>query len=281
MMTLDSREELLKIHEIYPKADLIIRLATSDKSAMTPLSGKFGAEGTRQIPDLLMEAKKLGQNIAGISFHVGSGCRDPTSFRRALEQVKTLYDFGKSLGHSMQIIDIGGGFPGGKLNANFEDCAKEIRDSLRDYFSTKNVQVLAEPGRYFSAAPFTLCANVIHSMEVPPEYDETRSSTESCMKYYLNDGVFGSFACKFNLYLHSEGVPLNPKPDRPNLRSTIFGPTCDTWDKIEEDRLIEKMNTNEWIYYIDMGAYSCACASNFNGFRPPEHLFAISQENWF
>ncbi|CAJ0581948.1 unnamed protein product, partial [Mesorhabditis spiculigera] len=279
-MTVDSSEELRKIAVNFPQAEILLRLATSDKSAMTPLSGKFGADGVRQIPDLLREALSLGLNIVGISFHVGSGCRDPTSFGRALEETHRLHELGKTIGHQMTVIDIGGGFPGGQINANFEACANEIRSSLETLFNDDTYEILAEPGRYFCSEAFTLCANVIHSNEIPPEYDPTGASTGTQMKYYLNDGVFGSFACKFFQYLHSEGQPLRPKTGRPILSSTIFGPTCDTWDKIEDNRQVEKMEIGEWIYYRDMGAYSCACASTFNGFQPPEHIFAISEQNW-
>lgn len=50
--------------------------------------------------------------MVGISFHVGSGCRDAFIFDKAIRSARTLFDFGNSLGFQMNVLDLGGGFPG-------------------------------------------------------------------------------------------------------------------------------------------------------------------------
>ena len=67
----------------------------------------------------------------------------------------------------MNIIDIGGGFPGAAHHTSFETIAQTIRDAVDEHLADlKDIRLIAEPGRFFAAAPFTLVVNVVHSCEV-------------------------------------------------------------------------------------------------------------------
>ncbi len=57
-------------------------------------------------------ARTLELEIVGISFHVGSACGEPLAYRRAIMEAHTLFELGSSMGFHMQVLDIGGGFPG-------------------------------------------------------------------------------------------------------------------------------------------------------------------------
>lgn len=80
------------------------------------MGNKFGCEAEHEAPRLLQLAAQLHQPVVGISFHVGSGCHDPLAFRRAIEKARHLFQLGAELGHQMQVLDIGGGFPGDDHN---------------------------------------------------------------------------------------------------------------------------------------------------------------------
>ena len=48
------------------------------------------------------------------SFHVGSGCQDSSAYRGAVESCRQVFDIASEIGFSMDLLDIGGGFPGSK-----------------------------------------------------------------------------------------------------------------------------------------------------------------------
>lgn len=48
-----------------------------------------------------------------MSFHVGSGCGEPEVFSRAIDHAAQLFALGEMLGYRMNLLDLGGGFPGG------------------------------------------------------------------------------------------------------------------------------------------------------------------------
>ena len=104
--------EVQKCALVSKKIQLIMRIITDDSGSQCRLSSKFGAP-PQHWPILLAEAKKCGLEVVGVSFHVGSGCRDATRYEMALRDCKKLFEMAKKdYGFDMTILDIGGGFPG-------------------------------------------------------------------------------------------------------------------------------------------------------------------------
>ena len=91
---------------------MILRIAVSDPSAQCQLGIKFGCDPEIIGPQLLQKAAELEIPVIGVSFHVGSGCNEPETFKTAIKYARELFDYGIKLGHSMTLLDIGGGYPG-------------------------------------------------------------------------------------------------------------------------------------------------------------------------
>lgn len=52
--------------------------------------------------------------LIGISFHIGSGCQDGSTFSKAILNARKLFNFAEQIGFRFNLLDIGGGFPGDK-----------------------------------------------------------------------------------------------------------------------------------------------------------------------
>lgn len=112
MMTFDNVAEVEKCAKISKKIELILRIITDDSGSQCRLSSKFGAPKVRWRI-LLAAAKRHGLAVVGVSFHVGSGCRDSSRYDLALQDAKELFKMAeRDFGFQMKILDIGGGFPG-------------------------------------------------------------------------------------------------------------------------------------------------------------------------
>jgi hypothetical protein len=112
LMTFDNEAEVKKCASISSKIGLILRIITDDSGSQCRLSSKFGAPKSSWRP-LLSAAKAHGLSVVGVSFHVGSGCRDSTRYALALRDARELFDLAEAeYGFQMTILDIGGGFPG-------------------------------------------------------------------------------------------------------------------------------------------------------------------------
>lgn len=127
--------------------------------------------------------------------------------------------------------------------------------------------------------------------------------------YYINDGVYGAFN---NLLfdhatvrprklrdaisphhqvvevIHGQGDNAlrtlevidedeeSSPQDESLYPSTVFGPTCDSMDVLSRGVLLPKLNVGDWMYFQNMGAYTSAAASTFNGFPTTEKFYVCS-----
>ncbi|XP_063298233.1 ornithine decarboxylase [Pelobates fuscus] len=285
-MTFDSEVELMKVARNHPNAKLVLRIATDDSKAVCRLSVKFGA--TLKTSRILLErAKDLNVDIIGVSFHVGSGCTDPQTFVQAVSDARCVFDMGAELGFNMHLLDIGGGFPGSEdVKLKFEEVTSVINPALDKYFPVDSgVKIISEPGRYYVASAFTLAVNIIAKKVMLSEQtgsdDEEDGANDKTLMYYVNDGVYGSFNCI--LYDHAHVKPVlqkKPKPDEQFYSSSIWGPTCDGLDRIVERFDLPELQVGDWMLFENMGAYTVAASSTFNGFQRPTLYYVMSRPYW-
>lgn len=61
---------------------------------------------------------------------------------------------------------------------------------------------------------------------------------------------------------------------------SIWGPTCDGLDRIAEVCTLPDMQVGEWLLFENMGAYTVAASSTFNGFQKPDIYYIMSRTAW-
>lgn len=237
---------------------------------------KFGCDPLTEAPKLLKFARTLDLNVMGISFHVGSGCRDYPIYYKAIGICKNLFEEAEALGFTMTLLDIGGGFPGDN-DKNIDDVSLLVNQGLECHFADKVVRVIAEPGRFYVASAFTLVTNIQSKKNI---YDATSGDVNHIM-YYINDGVYGSFNCL--LYDHQVVKPIllqKPLDENKKFQSTVWGPTCDALDQLLVDIPLPDINIGDFLVFENMGAYTIPVASPFNGFPLPKVFCFISHDIW-
>jgi len=268
MMTFDNSHELIKLAELYPTARLLLRIITDDSNSVCRFSTKFGAP-MDQCPALLRQAKELGLNVVGISFHVGSGCMSSQSFVAAIQSAHSVFKQAEEIGYQFSMLDLGGGWPGvNDGRVNFANIANLIRPVIDELFPA-DVEVIAEPGRYFVAESHSLAVNVFAKRSIVEKDGEKR------FLYYVNDGVYQSFNCILFDHYEPQPLVLVPGERTATYKCTVFGPTCDSMDCISKDIELPELEVGEWLYFKNMGAYSVAAASPFNGFKSHPTTFYI------
>ncbi|XP_077586714.1 ornithine decarboxylase isoform X2 [Stigmatopora nigra] len=291
MMTFDSQAELMKVARCHAHAKLVLRIATDDSKAVCRLSIKFGAQ-LKACRGLLERAKELGLDVIGVSFHVGSGCTDPGAYRQAIADARCVFHMGDEVGFQMKLLDIGGGFPGSDdAELKFEEITAVINPALDKYFPPDGgVRIIAEPGRFYVASAYTLAVNIIAKKVLVDDDDddaasdgEDEAAAERSLMYYVNDGVYGSFNCI--LYDHAHCLPTLHKKAKPAEETarypcSIWGPTCDGLDRIVEQCRLPDMHVGDWLLFENMGAYTVAASSTFNGFQKPDIHYVVARSAW-
>jgi len=270
LMTFDNTFELEKIAETYPTSRLLLRIITDDSQSVCKFSTKFGAP-LGQTKAILTRAKELNLNVTGISFHVGSGCMSVQSFIAAIQSAHRVFKQAEEIGFNFTMLDLGGGWPGTDNDGiTFNEIANAIRPVIDEHFGPE-INVIAEPGRYFVAESHTLAVNVFAKRTVE---DESEPGGKKFL-YYINDGVYQSFNCIFFDHVCPTPLVFSPGSRTQNYKCTIFGPTCDSMDCIGKDILLPELEVGEWLYFKNMGAYTTAAASPFNGFKSHPNTYYI------
>lgn len=278
-MTFDNTDELYKIKQLFPDAELFLRISTDDSSSLCRLSLKFGASMhlTGQLLDL---AKTLGLCVVGVSFHVGSSASDPLAFRKAVQDAQIVFEQAAARGFHLRTLDIGGGF----TSENFEPMAATLSQALDDLIPS-HINVIGEPGRYYVATAFTLASHVIARRTI--EDPETKKIG---YMLYLNDGLYGNFSSILFDHQYPQAKILrtdnltyfddeSAQQSDNGIVYSIWGPTCDGIDCITERICFEHtINIGDWFYFEEMGAYTKCSATRFNGFtNSHETIYVISE----
>jgi ornithine decarboxylase len=298
LMTADNVEELHKIRDIFPEARIVLRIAVDDSKSVCRFNSKFGAPPA-EWDAFLSTAKELALDVAGVSFHVGSGCGDLQPFADAVASARDCFDLMSTrYGFSPNYLDIGGGWPGhDKGNFTFKDVAAVVAEAIDNYFpASSGVEIVAEPGRYFAHASHTYAVTVIAKRQLskaqladtaeiesfgarPTKNTEDTISSHADdgfkkaeasenqpeVALYINDGVYGCFNCVVFDHAHVFPKALEPRSSARTVNTKLFGPTCDSIDVVMPSTRLPEMRVGEWLWFDGMGAYTRCAASRFNG----------------
>jgi len=283
LVVFDDENELYKIKMFHTNARLVLRIKTDDSNSMCKFNCKFGAD-LDDVENLLKLANNLGLNVVGISFHVGSGCRNKLQYKTAIQDCHKVYQIANKLGITLELIDIGGGFPGyhsAQDQISFEEIAEVLNESIKENFYDSEsekylVEFIAEPGRYMVASSHILVLSIINK-----KIRINKETNEKEIIYYVNDSIYSTL----NNIIHDHFVvtsdnlfPFNERNEK-KFKSTIFGPTCDSLDKIAENIMLPDLLCGEYLYIENLGAYTTAVNYEdvlFNGFNKPSIHYILN-----
>jgi ornithine decarboxylase len=256
----DSKDELEKILQetvpvvpvgAPPVLGLLVRLAVGQGGAYD-LSGKFGV-AVAEAAELLRLARPHAARL-GLCFHVGSQCLEPSAYIRAMALAA---EAAALSGVSIEIVDVGGGFP-----VSYPDA---VPPPLDDYIAAiggaaerfgDGVRLWAEPGRALVAGGGSVVVQV-----------QLRRGDV----LYVNDGVYGSLsdAGHPGFRFPARRIPVDRAAEgEATLRAfALYGPTCDSADYMKGPFLLpEDIDEGDWIELGQLGAYGACLRTRFNGF---------------
>jgi ornithine decarboxylase len=262
LVTYDNHEEVIKIAKHAPHAGLVLRLRVPNTGSMVELSSKFGASPGEAV-DLMEFARSNKLEVEGVSFHVGSQCTNVQNYIQALNLTASVFAEARARGFELKLLDIGGGFP-----AHYDDTIPAFRTLAQkinreiDRLFPQEIEILAEPGRFLVASAATAISQIIG-----------KAVREGKLCYYVNDGVYQTFSGV--IFDHCQ-YPLKSFKKGPAQLCSVFGPTCDALDTISLAEQLPDLELGDYVYAPNIGAYSAASSTFFNGF-PPAKVIHLNQ----
>lgn len=255
LVTYDNLAEIGKIKQYAPHAGLVLRVKVPNTGSVVELSSKFGASAGEAV-DLIQAAFQAGLTVEGLSFHVGSQCTNVVNFVQALDLAAAVFHEAWERGYpQVKILDIGGGFPApyDEQVQPFQTLARTLNSEFQRLFPPE-MEILAEPGRFLVGTAGTLVASVIG-----------KAVRDGKQCYYINDGIYHTFSGI--LFDHIQ-YHLKALREGPKQICAVFGPTCDALDTVSLAEELPDLELDDLVYSENIGAYSHASSTCFNGFQP-------------
>lgn len=267
----DTEDDLTRISEYAPGAEVECRFLASTPQSRTPFGTKFGCAPGEAVR-LLVRARDLGLVPVGPYFHVGSQQLDPSAWRIGIEQAAAITEALAVKDIPVQSVNIGGGLP-----ISYADPAPELSELGAVIAETaarhlpEHTDVVVEPGRALVGS-----AGVIHA-----EVVNVRIAPDGRRWVYLDIGRYNGMAETENEYI-AYRIVTSRDGDAAD-EAVIAGPTCDGDDVLyQRTRVLlpTTLRAGDPVRILDAGAYTASYSSvSFNGFPPlTVHVMGAERE---
>ena len=248
MFCVDSRAQVDNLAVNAPGASVYVRLYHGNTGSRFKLN-RLGTALEAAL-DLIAYAGEMGIRPVGVTFHVGSQCKDPGNWQQAIKTAARVFEAYPFL----KVLNLGGGFPVsyGEPVPALASLGVVIRESLDRYF-TRRPEIWVEPGRFIVGDAAFTCASVIQIREAEP-----------VSRVVVDMSVFSGF---MEILEISDGFHYSVTGDSGMagdfVRYDIGGPTCAGTDRICKDVLLPKLTVNyafphlsSRLYFANTGAYT-------------------------
>lgn len=261
VLAYDSFDEVDKIAMHAPGSKLVLRIVVDNEGSDWPLTKKYGVDAAAAI-HLLRYAREKDLEPIGLTFHVGSQCRNKNNWVNALFVCETLWARAKKENVNFSFLSLGGGLP---IQHNrpipaLEDIGKGIKKMLSSNFKSIDVplRVAIEPGRAIVGDSGIMVTSVI---------GKAKRGNENWL--YIDAGVFNGFMETIDGFTYEIKTTRNTE----RKRFTVGGPSCDSMDIPFKNIVLEDVEIGDKLYVLNAAAYTTVYASNFNGFSIPNTYF--------
>lgn len=250
----DSYTEVDKLSVYAPESLVYVRLSVPNEGSEWPLCKKFGVEPDRAL-SLLLYAREKGLNPVGVTFHVGSQCKNIYNWSTAIDKVIHIWQNAADEGIRLSLLNIGGGYPIRYTSDVVEivEIERLIDRVLKERFS-EPPDVHIEPGRAVVGDAGIFVTSVIGKAE---------RGEENWL--YIDVGVFNGLMESIGGIKYTCVVGSRAE----KKKWILAGPSCDSFDVIDREVILPEPVVGDHLLILSAGAYTISYASEFNGFPIP------------
>lgn len=227
---------------------------------------KFGVAVDR-VPDLFDRFKgHPSVRLIGLHVHIGSPVKEVEPFESAVRVVLGLFDRLEAAGHSIEALDLGGGWPMSYYDGEspgIEAFAEALIPLLAERVRA-GLRVYLEPGRSIMANAGILLTRVHH---VKVGRKKRFVIGDAGMHTLIRPAFYRAFHFAWPAEVSPHHVPPGAFEtlDLPDLHVTdLVGPICETGDFLVRGRSLPEVKRGDLMAVFSAGAYGMSMSSNYN-----------------
>lgn len=224
---------------------------------------KFGVDIERAQKVFAEYAGNSPVSLCAVHVHIGSGGKTIEPYCEALEKTLSLIDKLRSQGHTIEAIDLGGGY-GADYESDTVPSAADYAGGIVPLLKDKGLELILEPGRSIAANAGILLTKVL--------YFKTGGGkkfvlVDAGMNDLIRPPLYDAFHFIWPAKTGEKFVPQRRDRDL-QLDGTevvdVVGPICESSDFFAKDRALPPVKRGDLLSIFSAGAYGFSMSSNYN-----------------
>lgn len=224
---------------------------------------KFGVDIERAVRVFADYGANTAVHLCALHVHLGTGGKKIDPYVEAVEKILPLVDRLRSKGHSVESLDLGGGY-GADYESDTVPSAAEYAAGIVPLLRDKNLKLILEPGK-------SICANVgimlTRVLYVKRGGSKKFVIADAGMNDLIRPSLYDAFHFIWPVKVKEAFVPPRRSRDL-QLDGTevvdVVGPICEGADFFARDRALPPVQRGDLLCVFTAGAYGFSMSSNYN-----------------
>ncbi len=224
---------------------------------------KFGVDIERALKVFADYGDNAAVSLCVIHVHLGTGGKKIDPYVEAVEKILPLIDQLRSKGHTIEALDLGGGY-GADYESDTVPSAAEYAAGIVPLLKDKNLKLILEPGKSICANAGIMLTRVLY---IKHGGRKKFVIVDAGMNDLIRPSLYDAFHFIWPAKVDEKFVPRQREKDL-RLNGTevvdIVGPICEGADFFAKDRGLPPVERGDLLSVFTAGAYGFSMSSNYN-----------------
>jgi len=224
---------------------------------------KFGVDIERALKVFADYGDNAAVSLCVIHVHLGTGGKKIDPYVEAVEKILPLIDQLRSKGHTIEALDLGGGY-GADYESDTVPSAAEYATGIVPLLKDKNLKLILEPGKSICANAGIMLTRVLY---IKHGGRKKFVIVDAGMNDLIRPSLYDAFHFIWLAKVDEKSVPQQREKDL-RLDGTevvdVVGPICEGADFFAKDRALPPVERGDLISVFTAGAYGFSMSSNYN-----------------
>ena len=231
------------------------------------LTNKFGIDFKTAKKIILLARGFSHLKIIGLHIHIGSQITTAMPFVAAITRVIRFIAGLKNEGIVLEYLNIGGGL-GIIYDKETPQTASKFAGKVLPLLKKSGLKVIMEPGRFIVGNAGILVSKILYVKNTPKK------------KFIIVDGGMNDLIRPALYDAYHQVLPLRvtPKSQRATYKADVVGPICESGDFFAKDRILPKLEEDDYLAIMGAGAYGFSMSSNYNSRRRVAEVMVVKNK---
>jgi len=224
---------------------------------------KFGVDIERAVKVFAQYGNNPAVNLCAVHVHLGTGGKKIDPYVEAVRKILPLIDRLRSEGHTVEALDLGGGY-GADYESGTVPSAAEYAAGIVPLLKEKNLRLILEPGKSICANAGVMLTRVLY---IKQGGRKKFVIVDAGMNDLIRPSLYDAFHFIWPAEVDGKFVPSRRNMDL-QISGTevvdVVGPICEGADFFAKDRCLPPTKRGDLLSVFTAGAYGFTMSSNYN-----------------